>query len=142
MSPAERLEAHRRGENPRLVARMASGFLEMAPFQFRRGYCLLLADPFVPSLDRLSPEDAVRFLADCDRAARAIIAETGAVRVNLSIYGNLDPFLHAHLIPRFADEPEAEATVPPMSLPLTVRESCAWSADAHSELMDRLRLRL
>ena len=139
MSPAERLAEHRRGENPRLVAQMPSGFLEMAPFQFRPGYCLLLADPLVPSLDRLPPEDALAFLADCDRAARAIVAETGAVRVNLSIYGNLDPFLHAHLVPRFADEPADEATLQPMSLPLAVRESVPWN---HGDLLSRLKSRL
>jgi diadenosine tetraphosphate (Ap4A) HIT family hydrolase len=32
---------------------------------------------------------------------------TGAVRINYAMFGNLEPALHAHLHPRYADEPEA-----------------------------------
>ena len=116
-----RLESLRTGLNPRLVARLPSGWVELAPFQFRQGYCLLLA--------RLG--DAVR-------------AATGAVRCNYSIYGNLDPFLHAHVVPRFLDEPEDERTLPPLSLPLAVRENPAIAFDAarDGELVKRIRREL
>jgi hypothetical protein len=38
---------------------------------------------------------------------------TGAVRINYAIYGNQDRALHAHVIPRYADEPEALRTQQP-----------------------------
>ena len=141
MSPAERIQALRDGHNPRLVARLPSGWVEMASFQFRRGYCLLLADPLVPSLNDAAPEAQVQFLTDMARLGDAVRAATGAVRCNYSIYGNLDPFLHAHVVPRFLDEPEDERTLPPLSLPVAVRENPATAFDAErdGELIERIR---
>lgn len=140
-TPAERLQALREGKNPRLVARVPSGWVELAPFGFRRGYCLLLADPLVASLDDASEEVQAGFLRDMARLGGAVRAATGAVRCNYSIYGNLDPFLHAHVVPRFLDEPEDERTSPPLSLPLTVRENpaVAFDAERDRELMERIR---
>lgn len=46
------------------------------------------------------------FIRDAQFAMRAIQCATGAARVNLAILGNRDPFVHAHLIPRF---PKREA---------------------------------
>lgn len=113
----------------------------MASFQFRRGYCLLLADPLVPSLNDAAPEAQVQFLTDMARLGDAVRAATGAVRCNYSIYGNLDPFLHAHVVPRFLDEPEDERTLPPLSLPVAVRENPATAFDAErdGELIERIR---
>ena len=34
----------------------------------------------------------------------ALLAETGAVRINYAMFGNMEPALHAHLVPRYADE--------------------------------------
>lgn len=116
----------------------------MAPFQFRRGYCLLLADPVVPSLNDAAPEVQARFLTDMAHVGDAVRAATGAVRCNYAIYGNLDPFLHAHVVPRFLDEPEDERTLPPLSLPLAVREDPAASfhMERHGELLERIRAAL
>ena len=112
----------------------------MAPFQFRPGYCLLLADPLVLSLDDASPEVRLAFLRDMARLGAAIRAATDAVRCNYSIYGNLDPFLHAHVVPRFLDEPAGERALPPLSLPLAVREAPATAFDPRRDdaLMERI----
>jgi hypothetical protein len=40
-------------------------------------------------------------------AGHAIKQVTSAYRINYSILGNTDPALHAHIQPRFLDEPEA-----------------------------------
>ena len=140
-TPAERLQALAKGENPRLVARLPSGWVELAPNGFRRGYCLLLADPIVPSLNDADPEAQIAFLSDMARLGDAVRAATGAARCNYSIYGNLDPFLHAHVVPRFEDEPDDERTLPPLSLPLSVRENPATAFDAarDGELIERIR---
>ena len=120
---------------------MTSGWVELAPFGFRRGYCLLLADPIVPSLNDAAPEIQAAFLRDMARVGDAVRAATGAVRCNYSIYGNLDPFLHAHVVPRFPDEPQDERTLPPLSLPLAVREDpkVAFDAIRDAELIERIR---
>ena len=40
-------------------------------------------------------------------------AATGALRINYAIFGNVEPALHAHVHPRYADEPEAMRTTNP-----------------------------
>lgn len=144
-SPIERrLDDLRAGSNPRLVARVPSGWVELAPFQFRRGYCLLLADPIVTSLNDASQDVQAAFLRDMARVGDAVRAVTGAIRCNYSIYGNLDPFLHAHIVPRFVDEPEEERSLPPLSLPLAVREdpTRAFDPEKDRDLIERLQTAL
>jgi diadenosine tetraphosphate (Ap4A) HIT family hydrolase len=45
------------------------------------------------------------FLADMARIGQAVQDITDAVRINYAIFGNVEPALHAHVIPRYADEP-------------------------------------
>jgi diadenosine tetraphosphate (Ap4A) HIT family hydrolase len=40
----------------------------------------------------------------------AVLEVTRAVRINYAVFGNLEPALHAHVHPRYADEPEAFRT--------------------------------
>ncbi len=108
-----RVEEARRGDNPKVIARMPSGFAVLGDVQFLRGYCLLLPDPVVPHLNAMDPPTRARFLADMTRLGDAVLAVTSALRINYEILGNLEPALHAHVFPRFATEPEALRTKPP-----------------------------
>ncbi len=105
--------AAREGREPRVVARMSSGWAMLGERQFLRGYALLLPDPVVSDLNALGPGDRAAFLLDLARLGDAVLAVTGAVRINYAILGNLEPALHAHLIPRYADEPQALRTAHP-----------------------------
>ncbi len=105
-----RVEAARRGENPNVVARLASGWCVLADAQNLAGYCILLADPVVETLNDLDPTARGRFLLDMAGIGGALLSVTGAARINYMILGNLDRALHAHVIPRFADEPPEFAT--------------------------------
>ncbi|MDX2065342.1 MAG: hypothetical protein SFX74_06325 [Fimbriimonadaceae bacterium] len=140
-TPTERLAQCREGREPALVATLSVGHLVLAPGQYLRGYCLLLADPQVDQLATLPEPDQAEFLAVMARVGSVIRTVTGAVRMNYGIYGNLDPFLHAHLWPRFADEAEALRTLPPLSFPAEVREAASvrFSLEAHGPLMEALR---
>lgn len=129
MTPAERLAQLEQGENPRAVARLRSGYAVMAESQFLPGYCLLLADPLVGKLNDLTGEARLAFLDDMARLGDAILEATNAVRVNYAIYGNLDPFLHAHVWPRYEDEAPDYRTLPPMLIPAEVREDPAYAYD-------------
>ena len=82
----------------------------MGQRQVLAGYCLLLPDPVVPHLNALGAAERDRFLADLGRLGDAVLAATGALRINYAIFGNLEPALHAHVHPRYADEPEALRT--------------------------------
>jgi len=140
MSPRERIAALAEGRDPKAVLRLESGWVTLAENQFLRGYCLLLADPMVGQLTDLSVTDQAKFLADMAAVGRAVQAVTGAVRMNFAIYGNLDPFLHAHIWPRFADESEVLRTLPPLTFPSEVRtaEATAFHVDQHESLRQQL----
>ena len=99
-----RVEALRAGRDPTLIARMSSGWAVFGERQFLRGYALLLPDPVVPTLNDLPSPARERFLSDMGRLGDALLATTGACRVNYALFGNLEPALHAHVVPRYRDE--------------------------------------
>ena len=49
------------------------------------------------------------------RLGDALLKVTGAARINYAIFGNQEPALHAHVIPRYLDEPEALRTQQPFA---------------------------
>lgn len=104
---AERVTLARAGRSPWLIARLPSGWAVMGDVQFLPGYCLLLPDPVVPSLNDLTPDARTQFLADMAGLGDALLRHTGAHRINYEILGNSEPELHAHLFPRYRSEPEA-----------------------------------
>jgi len=105
--------AARSGQEPRVLARLASGWALFGTQQFVRGYLVLLPDPVVPHLNALGAKQRGQFLADMARLGDALLATTAAVRINYAIFGNVEPALHAHVIPRYADEPEAMRSAQP-----------------------------
>ncbi|MGE0863108.1 MAG: HIT family protein [Vicinamibacterales bacterium] len=104
--------AARAGQLARVVTRMASGWAVLGDPQITSGYCLLLPDPVVPDLNGLTGSARQRFLDDMAALGDAVLAATGAERINYEILGNVEPALHAHVIPRFATEDPALRTKP------------------------------
>ena len=101
------VEAARRGELPRVIAKMRSGWAVLGDPQITHGYCLLLPDPVVPDMNALTGDARRQFLDDMMTLGDALLAETGAERINYEILGNVEPALHAHVIPRHASEDPA-----------------------------------
>jgi diadenosine tetraphosphate (Ap4A) HIT family hydrolase len=102
----ELVAAARAAENPAVVAKLGSGWLLFGERQFLRGYLLLVPDPVVPDLNALGGAARSLFLDDMARTGDALLAATAAVRINYAIFGNLEPALHAHIVPRYQDEAE------------------------------------
>lgn len=108
---ADRVGAALRGENPTVLRRLAAGFAVIGDVQFLPGYSVLLVDE--PGVQRLSDLPRVKrlaFLSDMDRLGEAVEGvcrrmDPAFRRVNLEILGNREPFLHAHVWPRFEWEP-------------------------------------
>jgi len=144
MTPEERLDQLARGESPKLIARMSSGFAVLGDTQFLPGYSLLLASPQVGQLNDLTGDDRTAFLADMARLGDAVRAATGCKRINYSIYGNLDPFLHAHVWPRFEDEDPAFAPAPPFSYPAEIRNAPehAFDLERHAHTIAKIAAEL
>jgi diadenosine tetraphosphate (Ap4A) HIT family hydrolase len=134
------VEACRVGQDPAVIARLASGWAVLGQRQVLRGYCLLLPDPVVPHLNALGAPERDRFMADLGRLGDAVLATTGALRINYAIFGNLEPALHAHVHPRYADEPEAMRTNNPFAYDWTVAP--LFDLQQHGPLRDAIRSRL
>ncbi|MBN0042999.1 diadenosine tetraphosphate hydrolase [Streptomyces actuosus] len=115
---ADRIGAALRGENPTVLRRLSAGFAVIGDVQFLPGYSVLLVDePGVERLSDLPRAGRLAFLSDMDllgeaveRACRSL--DPGFRRVNLEILGNRDPFLHAHVWPRYTWEPAELAGAP------------------------------
>jgi len=134
------VELCRAGTNPAKVAKMPSGWAVMGSPQVLRGYCLLVPDPVVPHMNALTANDRTQFLADMAQLGDAILAATCALRINYAIFGNLEPALHAHVIPRFADEPEEFRTQTPWGYDWSLAP--VYEEGAFGELRRALSVRL
>ncbi len=105
--------AARDGREPRVITRLYSGWVLFGQQQFVRGYSLLLPDPVVPSLNALGAKERTQFLMDMTRVGDALLKVCGAMRINYAMFGNAEPALHAHVIPRYLEEPEDKRTAQP-----------------------------
>jgi diadenosine tetraphosphate (Ap4A) HIT family hydrolase len=126
----------RAADYPARVARMRSGWVVMGERQVFAGYCLLLPDPVVPHLNALVAESREQFLSDMARVGDAILTVTSALRINYALFGNVEPALHAHVFPRFADEPAATRTAQPWAFDWSLAP--AYSDALHGDLKRRI----
>ena len=134
------VDACRAGANPAVLARLASGWAVLGDHQVLPGYCVLLADPPVAHLNELSEADRNQFLSDMGRLGAAVLQATGAVRINYAIFGNLEPALHAHVHPRYADEPAAQRVSNPWSYDWTAAPR--FDPVTHAPLLAKIRQHL
>ncbi|HVW69595.1 MAG TPA: hypothetical protein VHB68_11505 [Steroidobacteraceae bacterium] len=132
--------AAREGRDPRVIARLFSGWAIFGEKQFLRGYALLLPDPVVPTLNALGAKERSLFLLDMARLGDALLKVTGAARINYAIFGNVEPALHAHVIPRYPDEQEKLRTAQPWAYDWDAAP--AFDRTAYQELGEALRREL
>ncbi|MFI4999430.1 MAG: hypothetical protein ACHQK9_06080 [Reyranellales bacterium] len=102
----ERVELARRGQNQFVICRMKSGWLVIGDVQPLPGYCVLLADPVVESINALDVAQRTQYSLDAIRAGDAVLAVTDAYRINYETLSNSEPALHTHIIPRYRTEPD------------------------------------
>jgi diadenosine tetraphosphate (Ap4A) HIT family hydrolase len=146
VDPSTETAIHRRvndaraGRDNSVLGRVASGWAAFGQQQFVRGYLLLLPDPVVPDLNALTPDRRSQFLMDMSRLGDALMRTTSPVRINYAIFGNLEPALHAHVIPRYRDEPEALRTQHPWTYDWT--RARAFDPVVFAPLMQALRAEL
>lgn len=133
----QRVELARAGKNPAVLCRMPSGWAVMADIQILNGYCLLLADPVVSSLNELSGAARDQFLRDMALVGDALLEVTHAARINYEILGNSDPALHAHIIPRLAAEPAEYRSGPVWFYPF--EQAPRLDPLRHATLMEKIR---
>ncbi len=143
----DRVGAAERGENPMVLAGMRSGFAVIGDTQFLPGYCLLLASPWADKLTELPLERRGEFLLDMSllgEAVEAVCRDRGLRRVNYGIGGNREPFLHAHIRPRYNSGSEEYRSGPVGRYAREYRtdERYRYSEAAHGELRARITMEL
>ncbi len=125
-------------ELPQAILKLKSGWVIAGDVQPLVGYCVLMADPVARDLNDLSEERRVQYALDMARIGDALLAECGAYRVNYETWGNLDPALHTHVVPRFQSEPDHLRVLPP-------RQAYDWPSgrvfnlELDREWMERVR---
>jgi diadenosine tetraphosphate (Ap4A) HIT family hydrolase len=132
------VEAARAGTKPSLICRVESGWAVLADMQYLRGYCILLPDPVVGSLNDLSRPMRAAFLCDMVMIGDALLEVTDAYRINYGIMGNSDPALHAHIVPRYSTEPEKIRRHLPWSYPQEYMDSKPFDRERDEELIQQL----
>ncbi|MER6195837.1 diadenosine tetraphosphate hydrolase [Streptomyces sp. NPDC001586] len=114
----DRIGSAHRGENPTVLRRLDSGFAVIGDRQFLPGYSVLLTDdPAVTRLSDLPRARRTAYLGDLERLAEAVERACARLdpafrRVNIEILGNTDPYLHAHIWPRYDWEPADRVRLP------------------------------
>src|SRR3954471_12123661 len=132
-----RVNDARAGRDNTVLGRCASGWAVFGHQQFIEGYLLLLPDPVVPDLNALTPERRAQFLLDMSRLGDALVRTTAPLRVNYAIFGNVEPALHAHIIPRYRNEPQAMRSQHPWAYDWN--KAPAFDAALSAPLMRALR---
>ena len=130
------------GTNPKVIARMKSGWAVLGDAQFLKGYCLLLPDPVVAHLNDFSGDARQQYLDDMAALGDAVLAVTGALRINYEMLGNLEPALHAHLFPRYDDEPEDLKTKAVWLYPQRAWEETAFDLERDRAVMQAIKAKL
>lgn len=133
-----RVELARRGENPMVITQMSSGWLVMGDVQTLPGYCLLLSDPVVSSLNDLDEHSRIDYSLDVIRVGDALLALTDAFRINYQTLCNEEPSLHTHIIPRYMSEPEDKRRGGAMAV-YDWRNGRKFDPTIDTEFMERMR---
>ncbi|MCO7125549.1 hypothetical protein NIE88_07165 [Sporolactobacillus shoreicorticis] len=135
-----RIESALNGTNPMVLSKMKSGFAVIGDTQFLPGYCVLLPNKEVFSLNDLTIDERSQFLTDMSLVGDAIMNVCQPLRINYDILGNTDAFLHAHIFPRYEWEKEERRKGP-----VWLYDSSNWydeakqfNEDKHGKLKEEL----
>ena len=126
------------GQYPNAIIRLKSGWVMAAEKQTVEGYCLLFSDPVAKDLNSLAQAERVQYALDTIRVGDALLAITGATRINYETWGNLDPALHTHIVPRYAHE-VAEKRVLPVCKAYDPATARAFDPVRDREFVERMR---
>jgi diadenosine tetraphosphate (Ap4A) HIT family hydrolase len=139
-APDHPIAAALRGENPKVMARMRSGFAVIGDTQHPPGYSLLLTDDLEVDHPTDLPWSRRRdFFFDLSLIGEAVLAvtrEQGAHRINYEVLGNSWPHLHGHVHARYDWEPSDKIGGPVWRYPKGLRNAPEHAYDdaRHGEL--------
>ena len=133
-----RVREAQEGSNLTAICQVSSGWVVLGDGQFLRGYCLLLPDPVVPDLNALDRLQRMAFLYEMSVVGDALLEVTDAYRINYDILGNTEPALHAHILPRYLNEPLKYRVCPAWSYPNSQLRKRPFDPERDRELMEQI----
>ncbi len=89
-----------------VVAELASGKVHLQNDADYRGYCILVFRRHAIEIHELTPQERHDWIEDIARVGKAITAVCAPEKLNVSMFGNLCPHLHCHVMPRTVGDPE------------------------------------
>jgi diadenosine tetraphosphate (Ap4A) HIT family hydrolase len=101
----ERVALAKQGRNPHLIAEMDHSYFVVGDHQFHQGYALVLLKEHVREPFELSPHVQREHFREVMRAAEALNDTFQPWKLNFSCYGNVEPHVHWHIVPRFEGDP-------------------------------------
>lgn len=131
----DRVALAKRGENPYFIAEMEHTIFVVGDHQFYAGYSLVLCKEHVREPYQLPPDVQREHFSEVMRAAQAVEATFQPSKMNFSCYGNSDPHVHWHIVPRYDSDPTHG---PPWSEAAQFGEHMV-SADEATEIAARIR---
>ncbi len=140
----DRIAAFEKGENPLALVQMRSGFAAIGDTQFLPGYCVMTASPKVSALTDLAFKQRSEYLLDMSIVGEAVENVCTPIRVNFSIYGNSDTYLHTHIFPRYEWEPQERRKMPVWQYPkeMWINQEYLYSDKRHKEMRDTITRRI
>jgi diadenosine tetraphosphate (Ap4A) HIT family hydrolase len=94
-----------------VIVELPHSIVLLGPWQFYRGYCLVVAKRHATELADLAHEERQGYLEDMCAVARAIGEIFKPHKLNYELLGNQVPHLHWHVFPRHPDDPDIRRPV-------------------------------
>ena len=101
----ERVALAKEGRNPHVIAEMDYSYFVVGDHQFHEGYALVLLKEHIREPFELSPDVQREHFREVMRAAEALNTTFQPRKLNFSCYGNAEPHVHWHIVPRYEDDP-------------------------------------
>jgi diadenosine tetraphosphate (Ap4A) HIT family hydrolase len=101
----ERVALVRERHNAHLIADMRHSVFVVGDHQWHRGYALVLLKAHVREPFELPRDVQSEHFGEVMRAAEALSKTFAPLKMNYSCYGNAEPHVHWHLVPRYEDDP-------------------------------------
>jgi diadenosine tetraphosphate (Ap4A) HIT family hydrolase len=129
------------------IIKLKSGWVVAGDVQPLKGYCILLCDPVARDFNVLDEAQRAQYALDMSYVGDALLAVLGAYRINYETWGNLDPALHTHIVPRYMSEPDGlrvqtprQAYDWPSGRPFNANIDGEWMGEVREFLSKKIRM--
>jgi diadenosine tetraphosphate (Ap4A) HIT family hydrolase len=105
------IDRARAGGFPDFVAELPRSWLILGDAQFYRGYCVLLAKRHINESHLMPRGEAHELFDELLAVGKSLATVVKPLKLNYECLGNLEPHVHWHVFPRYAEDPQRFAPV-------------------------------